>query len=76
MKTLIKNGHVITATDDYRADILIEGEVVSVIGARLDMEADVTIDAGGKLVIPAAPRQPTIFAPAQLRPRMAGRLRS
>src|SRR5216684_1236015 len=52
MKTLIRNGRVITATDDYHADILIEGEVVSVIGARLDMEADVTIDAGGKLVIP------------------------
>src|SRR5438046_6005058 len=52
MKTLIKNGHVITATDNYHADILIEGEVVSVIGARLDMEADVTIDAGRKLVIP------------------------
>jgi dihydropyrimidinase len=52
MKTLIKNGHIITATDNYHADILIEGEVVSVIGAKLDMEADVTIDAGGKLVIP------------------------
>src|SRR5213595_2260061 len=52
MKTLIRNGHVITATDNYHADILIEGEVVSVIGARLDMEADVTIDAAGKLVIP------------------------
>ena len=52
MKTLIRNGRIITAVDDYNADILIEGEVVSVIGAKLDMEADVTIDAGGKLVIP------------------------
>src|SRR5258705_1018856 len=52
MKTLIKNGRVITAVDDYRADILIEDEVVSVIGARLDMEADLLIDAAGKLVIP------------------------
>src|SRR5256714_6309281 len=52
MKTLIKNGHIITATDNYHADILIEDEVVSVIGAKLDMEADVTIDANGKLVIP------------------------
>ena len=52
MKTLIKNGHIITATDNYHADILIEGETISVIGAKLDMEADVTIDAGGKLVIP------------------------
>src|SRR6266705_2349387 len=52
MKTLIKSGRIITAVDDYHADILIEDEVVSVIGAKLDMEADVTIDAGGKLVIP------------------------
>ncbi len=52
MKTLIKNGHIITATDNYNADILIEDETVSMIGARLDVEADVTIDASGKLVIP------------------------
>jgi dihydropyrimidinase len=52
MKTLIRNGRVVTAVDDYRADVLIEGEVVSTIGARLDMEADRVIDAAGKLVIP------------------------
>src|SRR3981081_3351411 len=52
MKTLIRNGHIITATDNYHADILIEDEVISVIGAKLDMQADVTIDAKGRLVIP------------------------
>jgi dihydropyrimidinase len=52
MRTLIRNGRVVTAVDDYRADILIEGETVSTIGARLDMEADRVIDAAGKLVIP------------------------
>jgi dihydropyrimidinase len=52
MKTLIRSGRIITATDDYKADILIENEVVSVIGAKLEMEADATIDAAGKLVIP------------------------
>ncbi|HEY0379564.1 MAG TPA: dihydropyrimidinase [Pyrinomonadaceae bacterium] len=52
MRTLIINGNIVTATDNYHADILIEGETVSVIGAKLDLEADVTIDAGGKLVIP------------------------
>ena len=52
MKTLIRNGQIVTATDNYKADILIEGETVSVIGAKLDMEADVTVDASGKLVIP------------------------
>ncbi len=52
MKILIKNGRVVTAVDDYRADILIEGEKVSVIGASLDMEVDRVIDASGRLVIP------------------------
>jgi dihydropyrimidinase len=52
MRTLIRNGRVVTAVDDYRADILIEGETVSTIGAKLDIEADVVIDAAGKLVIP------------------------
>jgi dihydropyrimidinase len=52
MSILIRNGRVVTAVDDYRADILIEGETISVIGAKLEMEADRVIDAGGKLVIP------------------------
>src|ERR687893_19708 len=52
MKTLIRNGRVVTAVDDYRADVLIEGEKVSTIGARLDIEADKVIDAAGRLVIP------------------------
>ena len=52
MKTLIRNGRIITAVDDYKADVLIEGETVSVIGAKLEMEADRVLDAAGKLVIP------------------------
>ena len=52
MKTLIRNGRIITAVDDYKADVLIEDEKISVIGAKLEMEADRVIDAAGKLVIP------------------------
>jgi dihydropyrimidinase len=52
MKTLIRNGRIVTATDDYKADVLIEDETISIIGAKLDMEADRVIDASGKLVIP------------------------
>jgi dihydropyrimidinase len=52
MKTLIRNVRIVSAVDDYRADVLIEGETVSTIGARLDTEADRVIDAPGKLVIP------------------------
>ena len=52
MKTLIKNGRVVTAVDDYHADIFIDGETVTTIGKSLDMEADVVLDASGKLVFP------------------------
>lgn len=52
MKTLIKNGRVITAVDDYMGDVLIEGEKISVIGTKLEMQADKVIDAKGKYVIP------------------------
>lgn len=51
-KLLIKNGHVITATDSYLADVFVEGEVVTKIGKDLDVEADTVIDATGKLVMP------------------------
>ena len=52
MGTLIKNGRVITATDDYIADIFIEGETISAIGKDLSVKAEHTIDASGKLVMP------------------------
>ncbi|MFL9483389.1 dihydropyrimidinase [Chitinophagaceae bacterium LWZ2-11] len=52
MSVLIKNGRVITATDDYIADVFIEGETISAIGKNLNVEADKEIDATGKLVMP------------------------
>lgn len=52
MKTLIKNGRIITAVDDYHGDILIEDGRMAVIGSKLDVEADRLLDASGKLVIP------------------------
>lgn len=52
MSVLIKNGRVITATDDYVADIFIEGETISRIGKNLNVKADKELDATGKLVFP------------------------
>jgi dihydropyrimidinase len=52
MSILIKNGRVITATDDYVADIYIEGETIKMIGLDLNVNADEEIDASGKLVMP------------------------
>ena len=52
MSILIKNGRVITAVDDYRGDVFIENETVSLIGKSLEMEADEVIDASGKYLFP------------------------
>lgn len=52
MKTLIKNGRIVTAVDDYIADIFIDGETITCIGKDLQMQADKIIDAKDKLVIP------------------------
>src|SRR5918911_535910 len=52
MKTLIRNGRIVTATDDYRADVLVEDGKVEAIGRKLDIEADLVIDATDRLVIP------------------------
>src|ERR1700748_3223812 len=52
MSILIKGGRVITAADDYAADVFVDGERITLIGESLDVEADRTIDARGKYVLP------------------------
>ena len=52
MSVLIKGGRIITAADDYVADIYVEDETVSLIGESLDVSADKVIDASGKYVLP------------------------
>src|SRR5688500_4107213 len=52
MSVLIKGGRVVTAVDDYIADVFIDGETVKQIGHNLSVNADTVIDASGKLVIP------------------------
>jgi dihydropyrimidinase len=53
MSLLIKNGQIITATEQFAADVLCEGEAITAIGKRLQPppHAEV-IDATGKLVFP------------------------
>lgn len=58
MKTLIKNGRVVTAVDDYREDILIEDGTISLIGKEINGEADTIIDTSGKLVSRSRTRSP------------------
>src|ERR687885_449212 len=52
MSILIKGGRVVTAADDYVADVYVDGERVSLIGESLDVQAERTIDASGKYVLP------------------------
>src|SRR5919199_2142233 len=52
MSVLIRGGRVITAADDYVADVFVEGERISLIGESLDVQADRTVDASGKYVLP------------------------
>jgi dihydropyrimidinase len=52
MSVLIRGGRIITAADDYVADVYIEDEAVSLIGESLDVQADRIIDASGKYVLP------------------------
>src|SRR5919198_3304241 len=52
MSILIKGGRVVTAADDYVADIYVEGERISLIGESLDVQADRVVDASGKYVFP------------------------
>jgi dihydropyrimidinase len=55
MSLLIKNGTVVTATDHYKGDVLIEGEQIAAIGMSFDSAAervDRVIDATGKYLFP------------------------
>ena len=53
MKTLIRNGNVVTAVDNFSADLLIEGSKIAALGANLPAQnIDKIIDAQGMLVIP------------------------
>jgi dihydropyrimidinase len=52
MSVLIRNGRIVTAADDYVADLYVEDETITLIGESLDMPADKVIDAAGKYVLP------------------------
>src|SRR6059058_2162650 len=52
MSVLIKGGRILTAADDYVADVYAEDETITLIGESLDVAADKVIDASGKYVLP------------------------
>ncbi len=52
MPFIIKSGTIITASETYQADILVNGEQIDTIGKELDVEGADIIDASGKLIMP------------------------
>jgi dihydropyrimidinase len=52
MATLIKNGTLINASETFKADILVEGEQISLIGKNLTHPNAEVIDATGLYVLP------------------------
>ncbi len=52
MKTLIKNGKLITASETFQADILVEDEKISRIGLGLEADSAQVVDAKGMLILP------------------------
>jgi dihydropyrimidinase len=55
MRTIIENGTIVTASDTFEGDLVIEGEKIAAVGKGLSKvygTIDRTIDARGKYVIP------------------------
>jgi len=52
VKKIITNGTIVTATDTYQADLLIENEKITSIGQKLDIKVDEIIDANGAFIFP------------------------
>ena len=54
MKLIIKNGTIVTQSESYKADILVEDGKISAIGTAFNEEGANVVDASGKLVLPGA----------------------
>ena len=62
MSVLIKNGTIVTAENEFRADIYLKEESIHAIGENLEIEADEIIDAKGKYVLPGGVDQHVHFS--------------
>ncbi len=62
MKQLIKNGILVTSSNEYQADLLIENERIAAIGKNLDGLADKIYDVSGSYVLPGGIDQHVHFS--------------
>lgn len=61
-KLLIRNGTIVTPTDEFVGDIFIDGEKIAAVGRNLDLPADEVLDATGKYVLPGGIDQHVHFS--------------
>jgi dihydropyrimidinase len=54
MNLLIKNGEIVTPSGRFIADLAVKDGKVAAIGKDLEVQADKTVDATGKMVLPGA----------------------
>jgi dihydropyrimidinase len=52
VKTLIRGGRIVTASQDYVGDIFVEDGKIQALGSLPDIGVDSVVDATGKLVLP------------------------
>lgn len=52
MRTLIKNGTIVTSVNEFEANILIEDGIIREMGKGIEAEADEVVDASGRLIFP------------------------
>jgi dihydropyrimidinase len=52
VRTLLRGGIVVTASDVLRADVLVEDERVSALGVNLESPVDRVLDVHGRYVMP------------------------
>ena len=62
MDKIIKNGTIVTASDEYKADLGIKDGKIAVIGASLPEDGAEVIDASGKYVLPGGVDQHVHFS--------------
>ena len=61
MSLLIKNGIVVTAEGESKADILVDGESIVAVGENLQADGAEAVDAEGKYVLPGGVDQHVHF---------------
>ncbi len=62
MGTLITNGTIITAKEEYRADLLIEDGKIVKIGKELEAAGSEVVDASGRYILPGGVDQHVHFS--------------